>query len=224
MNSRKIHFIHPKDDSTDFLEEIYKYLSEKTNVEIKLLRLNNKNDHSDFFDIIPNIPENELILFLGHGTSLGLSGAITSEFQYLEFITDNQLFVFKNKQIILLACRSNQYLKTHFNKCDLKTAIGFPNLITDVDEIQYHDDQIRVEGLTAEDIELFKIIIVDVMKYSLEDYINNNLSIHQFYNRIKLRIHKRLIKLYNETPNKGKLPLGKMLNDMVEGMNFFFKL
>lgn len=223
MNNKIIHIIHPKDDSTNFLVAIYSYLLENTDAKINILRIANKEDHSNFYDIIPKIPNNELILFFGHGTSFGLSGARTKEYEEIEFITLKQLKVFADKNIILLTCRSNQYLKTHFDECIIKSAIGFPNLITDFEEVEYHDDPKRVENIKQEDINIFRNMIVGIIKYSLEDYINNNLTIQQLYNRIKLRINKRVINLYIETPNKGKLILGKMLNDMIDGLIFLRK-
>jgi hypothetical protein len=223
MNSKIIHIIHPVDDSTNFLEEIYLYLQEKTDAEINIHRLANKEDHASFYDIIPKIPSDEIILFFGHGTSFGLSGARTKEYEEIEFITYKQLKVFEEKYVILLTCRSNQYLKTHFEECALSLAIGFPNLITDFEEVEYHDDPERVEDIKQEDIDIFRNMIVEIMKYSLEDYIVNNLTTQQLYNRIKLRINKRVINLYIKIPNKGKLPLGKMLNDMVEGISIHQK-
>lgn len=221
MNNLIIHIIHPKDDSTDFLEEIYSYIKEKTKIEINILRLETKVDHSNFYDIIPTIPDNELILFFGHGTSIGLCGARTKEYEEIEFITNRQLKVFEEKNVVLVTCRSNQYLKTHFEECILKSAIGFPNLITDFEEVEYHDNPKRVEDIKLEDIDAFRYMIVQIMKYSLEDYINNDFTTLQLFNRIKLRINKRVINLYHGTPNKGKLTLGKMLNDMVDGLIYF---
>lgn len=212
------------DDTTDFLEGIYTYLKENTEAEINLIRLITREDHSAFFEFIHKIDDNELILFLGHGTSHGLSGARTNIYETDAFITERQLNVFKNKKVILLSCRSDQYLNTYFKDCGLKSAIGFPNLITDFQEIEEHDNPKRVEDITKEDVELFKNAIIDIVKYSLGDYININLTIFHLFNRIKLRINKRIIKFYIETSNKGKLPLGKMLNDMVDGLTFLEKI
>lgn len=223
MNNKIIHIIHPKDVTTDFLGEITSYIKEKTGVKINLLRLATKEDHLSFFEIVHKFEENELILFLGHGTSTGLSGASTNDYEQIEFITEKQLKIFETKNIILLSCRSNQYLKKYFKECNLKSAIGFPNLITDSEEIEHHDDPERLDDVSKDDIELFKKAIVEIIKFSLEDYISKNLSTNQLFSRFKLRISKRIINLYNKNPNKGKLPLGKMLNDMVDGLVFYEK-
>ena len=224
MNNSKIHIIHPKDESTDFLDSITEYIEKYTSVEINLLRLQTKKDHFIFFELIQSINDDELILFFGHGTSKGLSGSVTKDFEQREFITEKQLKIFENKNIVILSCRSNQYLNSYFKECNLKSAIGFPNLITDYEEIEYHDDPKRVENLKQEDIDIFRKMIVDIIKFSLEDYINHNLSIQQLYNRIKLRINKKVINLYFETPNRGKLPLGKILNDMASDLKYFYRI
>lgn len=223
MNNKKINIIHPKDDTTDFLEEIYSYIKINTGVEINLLRLESKEDHVEFFKLIHLFPNDELVLFLGHGTSTCLSGASTKEYELIEFISEKQLKVFEEKKVILLACRSDQYLKVFFENCNIKSAIGFPNLITDLNEVEYYHNSERLSNIIQGDIDIFKIAIVDVIKYSLEDFINNNLSFYQLFNRIKLRINKRVVKFYNTTPNKGKLPLGEMLNDMAIGLDYFEK-
>lgn len=221
MSKKRLHIIHPEDSTTDFLNLITEYIRELA--EINLIRLKTKADHFNFFELIHSIDKNELILFFGHGTSTGLSGAVTKDYENQEFITEKQLKIFSEKNIMILSCRSNQYLKSYFKECDIKSAIGFPNLITDHGEIEHHDDPERLNDVSVEHIELFKNVIIDVVKFSLEDYVTENLSMIQFYNRIKLRINKRIMKLYNEIPDKGKLPLGKMLNDMVDGMIFFNK-
>lgn len=224
MNNKKIHIIHPKDKSTDFLNSITEYIKNNTSVEINLLRLHTKEEHSQFFELIHSINNDELILFFGHGTSSCLSGAMTNEFEAPEFITEKQLKIFENKNVMILSCRSNQYLKSYFKDCNLNSAIGFPNLITEHSEIEHHDDPERFGDISLEDIELFKTAIVEIVMFSLEDYIQNNLSFQQFFNRLKLRINKRIINLYNKVPNKGKLPLGKMLNDMVDGLIYLKKI
>lgn len=223
MNNKKVVIIHPKDTTTDFLEEISTYI-EALNIEVNILRLITKEEHLSFFETVHSFDENELIIFLGHGTSTGLSGCNTNDYEQPEFITEKQLKVFENKNLILLSCRSNQYLKSYFKDCNLKSAIGFPNLITDFDEVPYHDDPDRLDGITKDDVEAFKIILVEIVKFSLEDFVNNELSVFQIFNRMKLRINRRIINLYQKNAPNDKTPLGKMLHDVVEDLSYFDNL
>lgn len=216
-----IHIIHPKDRSTDFLHEISEYLLKLKPSNIKIYRIDNRENHAEIFTVVPNLPPTDFIVFLGHGTSTALSGAITNSYDNQEFICENQLKIFKGKEILLLACRSNQYLKKYHKDSNLRTSIGFPNMITDHEEIDFHDDQNRISDITPEDIEKFRGILVDVIKYSLEDYIHNNLSVSQLYNRIKLRLNKKVISIYLTDSTTNKLPLGKMINDLVDDMVIF---
>lgn len=223
MNNRRIIIIHPKDETTDFLEEISSYLIKNVNVEISILRLSTKEDHLSFFETVHTFDENELILFLGHGTSTGLSGCSTNQYEQTEFITEKQLKVFENRNLILLSCRSNQYLNSYFKDCKLKSAIGFPNLITDFEEVIHHDDPTRLEGITLDDIEEFKIILVEIVKYTLEDYCKSELSIFQIFNRLKIRINKKIILLYQKNITNDKTAVGKMLQDVVSDLSYFIR-
>ncbi|MGX7668874.1 hypothetical protein [Flavobacterium pedocola] len=221
MNNKKIVIIHPKDETTDFLEEITSYLLENTVVEIVILRLATKDDHLSFFETVQTFKENELILFLGHGTSTGLSGCSTNECEQQVFIAEKQLKVFENKNLILLSCRSNQYLKSYFKDCKLKSAIGFPNLITDFEEVIHHDDPSRLEDITEDDVEAFKIALVEIVKFSLVDFVNSDLTVFQIFNRIKLRLNRKIVNLYQRNVTNDKTPLGKMLHDIANDLNYF---
>lgn|GEM_PF-2739201 len=197
------------DGTTNFLVDIYSNLEESL-VEIK--RIETKEDHFSFYE---SIPEENVILFLGHGTSNSLKGASTLDFEGI-LMTSMQLSVFKDKDVILFSCRSNQYVSKFYKDANLKHGIGFPNMITDYDEIAEYDEPDRAEGLTSVDIEIFKKILVDIMRGSLTDFVKMNLSIYQFYNRIILRANKSILKYFSE--NKGDDPLGRMLIDFRNGI------
>lgn len=207
--AKKICIIHPVDATTDFLSEIYKNIDES---KISILRIEKKEEHFSFYDCIPL--ENT-VLFLGHGTSDSLNGASTLDFEGI-FMSENQLNVFENKDIILFSCRSNQYIKKFYQSANLKNGIGFPNMITDYTEISQYDTD-RAEGLTSEDIEEFKKALVEIMAGSIRDFIELNLNIYQLYNRIILRTNKIILNYFKINNSE---PLGKMLLDLRNGMIF----
>lgn len=206
---KKIYIIHPVDSTTDFLKEIYNDIE---NTKITVLRIESKDDHFSFYE---NSPEENTVLFLGHGTSNTLKGASTIDYDGI-LMSENQINILENKNVILFSCRSNQYINKFYKSANLKNGIGFPNMITDYVEISEYDEPERAAGLTSEDIEKFKIIIVDIMKFSLKDFIELNLNIFQLYNRIKLRINKAILDYFKENNNDD--PLGKMLIDLRNGI------
>ncbi len=206
---KKICIIHPTDPTTDFLSDIYNEVDESL---IKIFRLEAPDANFSFYE---SIPTENVILFLGHGTSDSLNGTSSIGHQQI-FMSENQLAVFENKDVILFSCRSNQYVKKFYKTANLKHGIGFPNMITDYDEIAHYDDPERAEGLTSEDIDNFKKVLVSIMKGSLNDYILMNLNIYQFYNRIILRTNKSILKHFKE--NGRDEPLGRMLIDFRNGI------
>ncbi|RIJ48700.1 hypothetical protein D1614_09205 [Maribellus luteus] len=219
--SKLLHIIHPKDNSTDFLEEIHTYLSEKYEERIHVSRLHTREDHNYIFKQMRQMPTDTLYLFFGHGTSTCLSGAITRDFEYPQYISDEQLQVFEGKNVVLLSCRSDQYLQKYFKQCNLKSAIGFPNMITDDIETEYPEPESFEEKVTSEDILAYRKILVDVMKYSLDDYLKGNFSSSQLIDRMRLRINRKLINFYKENPNKGHLPFGMMLSELANDVSYF---
>jgi len=210
MMSKKICIIHPVDPTTDFLDQIYMGLDDS---QINLLRLKNKSDHDSFYE---SPPEEKRVLFLGHGTTDSLNGAMNDNYEQKHFISEKQLTVLSKKDVILFSCRSNQYIKKFLKECNLNNGIGFPNMITDIEEIPYYDDPERAEELTQEDINIFKQMLVRIMKNSLSDFILLDLSLDEYYNRIKLRINVEIINFYKE--KKDISSLGKMLLDLRKGL------
>lgn len=222
MDTLKLHVVFPNDETTDFLKEISEYISNKTEAQITLHRLSTIQDHLSFKDQAQAIiSQDSIVLFMGHGMSNALSGAIIGRDSYGPFITDNELSIFRNRKIILLTCRSNEYLKKFGKECGIKAGIGFPNLITDIYETYYPEDseRDRVYGISEVEINDFKKVITDIVKHSLEDFINNNLTFYQLYKRIQLYSRKNLIEFYKSKPFMGKLPYGKMLYDLNDGIS-----
>jgi len=220
MHNSIIYFIFPKDETTDFLDEIFNHVSTKTEANITLHRIETISDHTSFLDKANDIlPENGTIIFMGHGMSTALSGASIGTSSYGPFISESELSIFKNRKVVLLTCRSTEYLKQFGKDCGLKAGLGFPNLITDPYEILYPEEPERVNGIKNTDIDLFKKLLVDIVKYSLEEYIIEKLSFYEFYKRIKLRVQKALIQYYSLNPCKGKTPYGKMLYDLNDGIS-----
>ncbi|MDQ3192757.1 MAG: hypothetical protein M3Q58_14275 [Bacteroidota bacterium] len=221
MNNALLHVIFPKDGTTDFLEEIIDYLKNQTKAIITVHRINDLEQQLDFKSNIGDfIPINSNVLFIGHGTSSSLRGPVVPLNSFGPFFSESELSLFKTHRIILLTCRSSDYLKKYGKESGLKAGIGFPNLITDYYEIIYPEDPHRVTGLAESEIILFRNVLVDIVKFSLEEFINGNLSFFQLYKRIKLRSQKALIKFYNRNHDKGKLPYGKMLYDLNDGLGF----
>lgn len=219
MVNSKVHIFFPKDESTFFLESIIEHLVITIdNEKLKIYRPSNRDEHSDFFDYIHEIPKDDLIVFLGHGTSVTLAGASTREYENPTWITHSQLSVFKEMRVLLLSCSSNEYLENHAEDCGLKAGIGFPFLLTDLDEMIDSNNTEYLSGeIVGSDIELFKHTITKVIKESLEDYLITELSFYLFYKRIKLRLNKELL-IANKNQYERESVHSQMIRNMRDKM------
>jgi len=219
MMGNKVHIFFPKDSSTDFLNSIIEYLTDKVDDEkIIIYRLTKREEHSDFFNYIYKIPKNELIVFLGHGTSVALAGASTSEYENPTWISHKQLMAFEDLRVVLMSCRSNEYLKNYAKDCKLKAGIGFPFLLTDIDEINESDNIEQFSGeINERDIELFRKTISNVIEKSIEDYLISELNFHSLYKRIELRLNKELLTINKSKFGKESLH-SQMIRDMRDSM------
>ncbi|WP_294670596.1 hypothetical protein [uncultured Fluviicola sp.] len=215
----KLYIIFPKDSTTDFLEEIVNYLEDNLiTSSIKVFRLKSEADHRLILDNGQALfSEDSTVLFMGHGMSSAISGALTIDYNHGVLIQETELSLFQKRRLILLSCRSNEFILKYSWGAKLKGSIGFPNLVTD-DYDRYGTEDRWINEVTERDIENYRNDIVDVLKYSLEDYLEQKLSFFQLYKRIKLRAQRKLISYCKTLPNSNRTAYWHMLNDLSHGV------
>lgn len=165
------------DPSTQFLFEIItklKYYGIKCNViEIQP----NNESYSKTFEIVSSLDRNSCVLFLGHGQSNQLyGGEHLDTFPKKAFIKLNEMSIFKDQQLFLLACDSAELIKSSFRNSKMSKSIGFGGLPTSKEEVE-KDKKLYSEGVSEQTIEDFKNEIV----YA----VSNAMSSHyQDFNRL----------------------------------------
>lgn len=166
------------DPSTQFLFEIITKLKNfgiKCNVhEIHP----NDESYSKTFDIVSSLERNSRVLFLGHGQSNQLYGGECLEtFPKKTFIKLNEMSVFKDQYLFLLACDSADLIKSSFRNSRMSKSIGFGGLPTSMEEVE-KDKKLSSEGISEQTIEDFKNEIVctvsDAISVHYQDF--NKLS------------------------------------------------
>ena len=196
--NKKILILFPKDATTDFLDEIVDYLSKNVNPALfAVVRVEGTDQsHKIALKQITD-PVYGVVIFLGHGTSSALYGAVEAKYKNETFITSKNFQVFKKKSIILVSCESKSLLKKQ-KAVGIIEAIGFGDLPTDWKDISSarESDINAYKGLTPDLTSLFRIALVEILKYSLADFINRGLSITQLYELLLLRTNKRIVKYY----------------------------
>lgn len=129
MNRYNILIVHALDETTQFLLP-FKNEFPEFYLEIKA------NHDNDILNKISQTPENSIIVFLGHGHSIGLYPPNDRNNIFIDKDKGNELFT--NKNILLLSCNSNQFiekLKTY------KHIIGFGNILSSMKEVNIEAEQ-----------------------------------------------------------------------------------
>ena len=223
MKNKILHIIFPVDPTTDFLSVIIDYLKKNTEFQIIIHRIQDLKEQIEFKNNLKQIViENSLILFLGHGNSYSLRGPSVLNNNFGPLFEKEEINLLSKNRVIFLSCNSSDYLRDYIKRTEIISGLGFPNLITDEYDILYPDEPDRVNGINKNDIEMFKIILINLVKLSIADIINSDLTFYEFYKRLKLRTQKKIIEIYSGSRNT-KTPLGKMMYDLNEGLVFFGK-
>jgi hypothetical protein len=215
----KFIIIYPSDSTTDFLKGIPAFLHEHYKEFTETFRIDSSREsHAECIHMITQQSSKIFFIFLGHGASNYLAGARDSP-NYDNFINETNLKIFESKKVFFLSCRSADFLK---NKTFIRTSLGFGDLPSEYNEIETLQ---RISGLydgiTIETLELFKEILTEIIKYSLLDLIKDNLTFIDLFNRIKLRINKKMSEVLLKNKNEQTSKLTYMLYMMKDEMRIY---
>lgn len=161
------------DPSTRFLFKIIKNL-QINGIEFQLTEIHpNEHSYSASFEVISKFDRNSIIIFLGHGQSNQLyGGEYLDSFPKKPFIKLNEMNIFKDQYLFLLACDSASLIKSSFRQSKTNKSIGFGGLPTSIEEVE-NDKKLSVEGISEKTIEDFKTEIVDTVSIALTYYYND---------------------------------------------------
>ena len=188
----ELYFVHALDKTTSFLSVFREHF------EVNFYTIEpNKDSVENSIKYIQEIPENSVIVFLGHGHSTGLYTPESEEFPKEIFInseTGNQIF--NAKKVLLLSCNSNQYIR---QLDSFKYKIGFGNILSSINEVSI-EAEIETgvyRDLSENDIHFFNsaysyAIINALKKYDTGIYCFDDLpTLIEFY--INQKINKILL-------------------------------
>jgi hypothetical protein len=216
LNSKFL-IIHPYDRSTFFLNKIERFLRGKFPKEIDLFNVKPSHEsHEECIYRVSNLNKDALILFLGHGHSDKLFGASSDPYSYIpyhndNFISEDNIEVFKNKKIICLSCNSKGKIANLAIEKGVITFVGFGDIPTTVGEFDNRGYKVGGKSLIEMKCKLNQII-----KYSIYFSIERNYNFKQFVNLIKLITNKKLSELLHIN-NKNKR------NILIYETLFYFK-
>lgn len=215
--------LHPRDTTTDFLCEISNSITSKYKENVVLLRPEfTKESHLDCVQELKDAKKDQLIIFLGHGASNCLCGSTNGEFSYHDFILEEALNIFENQRVVLISCRSEEYLKKYHVGARIIASIGFGDLPTETEEI---DTLQRISAIydqvNQKILDRFKSSLNEVISASIIDGIEKQMSFMELYNRIRLRINKKISEVLIVNKSLENRKLATLLSVMKTEMKYF---
>lgn len=189
--------IYPTDPSTKFLKEIVLRITELIGSDI-----NNAmpDEYSETLNFLESKEDSETILFLGHGYSKGLyGGCYVTEGRQVLINQEVANVIFKNKKVILFACRSSELI-ANMNET-FNVAIGFGNIKTEKEDLLNQKEKKKYRDHNC--LRIFRESLVRMFSNSITESIINEHNFKQFHNALKLRINKSIchFSLSNEPNN-----------------------
>ena len=210
-----IYFIHPIDESTKFLKLIYTNVINRVGKEnVTVFSFENYDDEDIYKDEISKLPENSFVCFLGHGRADKFYGVLEDSNE--AYISSGEMTLFNNKNLLALACKSDELLKNTFRYTEIKHAIGFGYLPTSYDEV-HKIKNMRNKSITGNDIENFKGVIVSCISESLIETYSKNQSFEYLNSYLRMLLFREV---NNCVLERGDTALANLIYQMLFQMRY----
>lgn len=168
-NYKNILILHAVDESTSFLETFGKEFSEFYHQFDS-----NTDSIYNVKSLLADLEPKSLIIYLGHGSSLGLYEPDESHI-YEKYFLDTKWgnHFFEGHDILLISCRSSEFIQT---MSTFNSAIGFGNIISSKKEVDIHNEKNHIKkDLSVDEISTFNTFYIEasikVIKLLISDKI-----------------------------------------------------
>ena len=208
-NYESILILHALDSSTDFLKKnfdsfkTYYHCFDSSHESV-----------GQAINLIQNLNNTSLIIYLGHGSSYALYIPDESyENEFINITKCNNLF--SGQDVILLSCNSKDLLK---NIRTTNFAIGFGNIISSVYELdhynKYNEDKLMIAD-EYKDIVVseFNAIYSQACFKAIERLINNDIHFYDIPKTISFLVNKKINEIILDSSMSYKKSLSKLLFD-----------
>lgn len=196
--------VYPHDPSTLFLKEIVEKIKPFITSEVDRAMPDAYDKTISFI----NSHQKATLIFLGHGFSEGLyGGCYVADGKQILITKDIAIKSFRNRKVILLCCRSSEFIIKIENTFEV--AIGFGNIKTSKEDLTSKADKEKFKDYKI--LELFRKNLVDLFANSIVEATRSNYSFYQFYKGLKLRMNKAIC----------NYSLSKDLNENLAGQLLF---
>jgi len=217
-----IYLIYPIDPTTEFLLDIPKRIAFKHGAKsVHLIEVHpSDKSYEKALIEIQDIPSNSMVLFMGHGQADKLWGAESETYPKKTFISKAQSKIFSEKNLFLLSCNSNEFLKGTFSFSKVIASIGFGSLPTEMAEVEGSKKLIQ-QGVNEVIIKKYKDIIVELVSRSFIEMIEMDESFPQLSRNFMLRLNRKISQvILDDTKSVENRILADLLFQMKSEMVF----
>lgn len=216
-----IYIVYPYDSTTKFLLEIPNILQQKHGNVFTVINIEaSDSSYAKGLELISKIPDDSLVLFMGHGQSDFLYGADSHEFEKKKFIGKSEIKIFSNKFLFSLSCNSNDFLHSTFSFSNIIGSIGFGSLPTEMIEVE-NNNKLKQQGINEAIITNYKNILVELVAASFCDMIERRLTFYELSNYFLLRLNKKISQvILDDIKNIDNRILANLLSQMKAEMVF----
>lgn len=160
--------------------------------------------------LIGDLEPKSLIIYLGHGSSLGLyepDESHTYEKYFLDATWGNHYF--DEHDIFLLSCKSKDYVKKIYKS---NFSLGFGNIISSKFELDKHNEQNDVKLVLDEiDISKFNNIYINSSIMVIKKLIKDEINFFDIPKYLRFLINKEINNLLLDKNNKKRIYISKLL-------------
>lgn len=177
--------IYPQDATTDFLRPLCNHICATFNAEEVGYRISGNADPKEF--IFNKIKDAKTVFFLGHGTSTSLYAKLNEVILFNEC----NISLLKDKHLFLLACNSDQFIKTY----KLSDSIGFGFLPTSLYDARHIRKlhSMRIEHLKENDIDSYNTALVNALISTIS--LKTIADSYLFTERLKFSVCEEIVKI-----------------------------
>ena len=203
MNNSKTLIVHALDESTKFLSVFKKNFEE----HYFAITSNKQEEIDKVHSKIKELNDDDIFIFLGHGASFGLFAPNSRDIKIFDKNSADEMF--KNKNIVLLSCKSSDFIS---KLSTYKHIIGFGDIPSSMEEINIERDSIGTQrNVNENDIKMYNESYTDSIIEALNLLFNKKITFSELAKYIEFFLNKKIIKTLEDKENKNRKEIAKLL-------------
>jgi hypothetical protein len=209
----RVYFVYPQDETTTFLLEIPNRISDGVGkAKIKFINvIADDASYSSCLEEITSLPDESIVVFMGHGQADRLWGAESDSYEKKPLISKSQSKVFSGKYLFCLSCYSNEFLRGTFSFSRVINSVGFGGLPTEMTEVK-NSKKLTEMGVNESVIKKYKGILVDLVTDSFLLSFQRKLNFGELSIMFMLLLNKRISTLILENKKNSD---NRILSDLL---------